>query len=356
MQLSHEQVVGETGFEVGGLQNWGHEEDVQPDVAVRAMLPVLRLELDFRFDDAAWLPPLRGAMWRSVLGLELKRMEERGHWPVPAGGMLGLNPQSMWRWVYKTDATQSLVRPSFGTPPHPVVIDSPPESDWQIVPPGSTIRFQISVFGRMTHAFRPLIEAFQRAGAKGLGKAITREGMRGRASMIAVHQVWRSQGEESRPLWTADRGWLSEQVEPDWPEPPMAHLVRIHFVTPLRLEENKRLVKAEHFRPAHLFAALSRRISGLMSGETGTVLNHDFRHLKFIWEQLEFESAKIEWVDLERWSTSQQTEVPAGGIVGSAVIHLTGLQPLFDWLWLAQWTHVGKGTLMGLGSIRLESL
>lgn len=55
-----------------------------------------------------------------------------------------------------------------------------------------------------------------------------------------------------------------------------------------------------------------------------------------------------------RWSASQQRDVDMSGIIGSFVLDLRGAEALFPYLWLGQWLYAGKGTVMGMGAIRLR--
>ena len=42
-----------------------------------------------------------------------------------------------------------------------------------------------------------------------------------------------------------------------------------------------------------------------------------------------------------------------GGLVGSFILNLSGLETVWPYLWLGQWIHAGKAATMGLGAIRL---
>ncbi|MEZ5581405.1 MAG: CRISPR system precrRNA processing endoribonuclease RAMP protein Cas6 [Candidatus Competibacteraceae bacterium] len=42
-----------------------------------------------------------------------------------------------------------------------------------------------------------------------------------------------------------------------------------------------------------------------------------------------------------------------GGIIGELTLTGDKLAPFWPYLWLGQWTHVGKGAVMGLGQYRL---
>ena len=45
-----------------------------------------------------------------------------------------------------------------------------------------------------------------------------------------------------------------------------------------------------------------------------------------------------------------------GGLVGSVELGMEGLDDFWSYLWLGQWTHVGKGTSMGMGAYTIENL
>ena len=43
-----------------------------------------------------------------------------------------------------------------------------------------------------------------------------------------------------------------------------------------------------------------------------------------------------------------------GGIVGGFVLDMTGLAPLWPYLWLGPWLHAGKAATMGMGAVLLR--
>jgi len=47
--------------------------------------------------------------------------------------------------------------------------------------------------------------------------------------------------------------------------------------------------------------------------------------------------------------------VPMGGLIGEVELDGAGLESFWPYLWLGQWTHAGKGAVMGLGGYRIES-
>ena len=43
-----------------------------------------------------------------------------------------------------------------------------------------------------------------------------------------------------------------------------------------------------------------------------------------------------------------------GGIIGVLELNMSGLENFWPYLWLGQWTHIGKGTSMGMGAYSIK--
>ena len=59
------------------------------------------------------------------------------------------------------------------------------------------------------------------------------------------------------------------------------------------------------------------------------------------------------WHEWTRYSARQDTLLQMGGLVGSFALPGAALAPFWSCLWAGQWTHAGKGAVMGLGRYRL---
>ena len=59
-------------------------------------------------------------------------------------------------------------------------------------------------------------------------------------------------------------------------------------------------------------------------------------------------------LDLVRYSGSQKAEVELRGVAGSLALPV-GPGPLSSLLAAAAWIHIGKGTVMGLGQIKITA-
>jgi hypothetical protein len=124
--------------------------------------------------------------------------------------------------------------------------------------------------------------------------------------------------------------------------------------TPLRLKAEGRHVVPEQFRFGSLFSPLLRRISLLTAFHTDTPLQTDFAALTRTAQEIAVQSSQLRWHDWTRYSARQDTLLQMGGLLGEIRLSGTGLEPFWPYLWLGQWTHVGKGTSMGLGRYRIE--
>jgi hypothetical protein len=114
-------------------------------------------------------------------------------------------------------------------------------------------------------------------------------------------------------------------------------------------------VGPKRFPPGALVANLVRRVSMMSEFFGDTPLETDFRALKALWEGLVARDPMLAFADQLRWSSHQQRELGMGGVIGSFVLDMRGVEALFPYLWLGQWVHAGKGAVMGMGAIRLKA-
>jgi hypothetical protein len=99
---------------------------------------------------------------------------------------------------------------------------------------------------------------------------------------------------------------------------------------------------------------LLRRISLITYFHTDTPLETDFAALTKQARLHNFSAQQLKWYDWTRYSSRQQTEMNMGGLIGSLQLDMQGLEPFWPYLWLGQWTHLGKGTSMGMGAYSIK--
>ncbi len=212
-----------------------------------------------------------------------------------------------------------IMRPA---PPDP---DTAPALDW--------ILFNV----QQSHE-KPLWRGWDIASGMGLGSIREPFGIRRRV-FLAPDNV--------PPSWNS---WNLAEV--DWPlkgDPCITPAI-LRFEVPLRLIRQRRLVATPGF--SDIVLAALRRISAL----AGLGRSDQYRDLV---RAVRAEAAKIDanaWTgercNLVRWSAAQQREVELFGITGSIPLpHGPGF--LWPLLAAAQWSHIGKGTVFGMGEIRI---
>jgi hypothetical protein len=136
--------------------------------------------------------------------------------------------------------------------------------------------------------------------------------------------------------------------------PKMPKEIDIYFHSPLRIKRDSKNLTARDFTFGAFFGTLLRRVSMLSYFHTDTPLETDFAALTIKARSIQFTSQQLKWYDWTRFSSRQQTEMNMGGLVGSAHLDMQDLEDLWPYLWLGQWTHVGKGTSMGMGAYTLS--
>ncbi|WP_290652122.1 CRISPR system precrRNA processing endoribonuclease RAMP protein Cas6 [Aquisalimonas sp.] len=139
-------------------------------------------------------------------------------------------------------------------------------------------------------------------------------------------------------------------------EPPLApRAARVVLEHPVRLRRDNRTLDVGAFRLDAFCSAILRRVSSLREA-TGKSMQADFAGLlDHVRSGLRLHGASLTWQEAERYSARQGQRVPQGGLVGTFEVH-GDLAPIWPWLWTGQWTHVGKGAVMGLGRYRVEPL
>jgi hypothetical protein len=226
--------------------------------------------------------------------------------------------------------------------PHPFLLDpegaSPAEGRYALTVP---------LFGKGTAYLPQVVHALQQAGRSGIG---------GRRQTYELQAIEREAG-PGHNQWQTVTGPNAPVVpgEPDFADvPPPPDKVRIRLVTPLRVQRNGNLVSAEELGMGDLLAPLIRRISLLSYFHGPVPLEGDFASITEKARGLPLLESDLRWEDGVRHSGRQGKRVPTGGLLGELVTEIPDNDPLWPFLWLGQWTHAGKGTVMGLGKYRLE--
>ncbi len=272
-------------------------------------LPLTRYRLTFEAREELTMPAFAGPLWRSVLGPQLK----------DAGEVL-------FQHFYQKDVP-------------PYIISTPLTDGDQLYKTRDFFGFELTLIGRANSVVSTVLECFDKAARIGLGKG------KKQAHLVDVVTTWHPDGVDKRQTNSVESPAI----------PPMPSQVCIEFMTPvsLKMKRSKALVKAGNFQAFDFFDKLVRRVSTLMRDYTDQELNADFKHLKYLGERAGIKENFLEDCYMKRWSSRQQKDVPLDGMVGVISLDMPDIKELWPYLWLGQWTHVGKNAVMGCGAYHI---
>ena len=324
----------------------GPGQHADAPAAVTLDLPVARHRLHLIAETAVRLPAYAGSAWRGALGHALKRtvcVTGARHCPDCL-----LYRSCVYPYVFETPPPERAGKlRKYPAAPHPFVIEPWPAC--REVAPGAAFGVDLVLIGRGQAQLAYFIEALRRAGRGGVGQG----GAQG-AGRYALARVEQQTAAGWQTIYTAGGRLESLPAQTPVLPPPPAGPVRVELSTPLRLRVAEDLVTAERLRFRDFFAALLRRLSLLSYFHTDTPLDTDFRALVQAADAVPIEDADLRWHDWTRYSSRQDALLQMGGLVGTFVLPSAALAPFWPYLWLGQWTHAGKGAVMGLGRYRLD--
>ena len=310
-------------------------------MSVLPILPLACLRLHFRATVDLRLPAYTGSAWRGAFGHALKRLVCVTR--EPACPPCLLYRSCIYPYLFETPPDPGVGKlTQYPAAPHPYLLI--PDEHGGRVPAGETLTVDVTLFGHGNRHLPYVIHAMDQAGQRGLSKD------RGALTLLRVAQA---DGADWRPIYVPG-GNLTPLPAVAPVAPPCPERLILRLLTPLRLNSEDRLVSQDRFRFHHLFSNLLRRISLLTAFHTDDPLETDFAGLTRAARALNLTLSRLRWHEWARFSSRQDTLVKMGGLVGEIGLEGAGLEPFWPYLWLGQWTHAGKGAVMGLGRYRID--
>lgn len=308
------------------------------DVSIPA-IPLKTYRFNFSIADSVRLPENPGSAWRGAFGHALKRTVcvVRN---TPCNQCL-LKQACAYSYVFETPPpAHSEKMRKYTSIPHPFVFRFARQQDKD-----NAYSLDMTLFGHGQRYFPYIIHALQTAGKDGIG------GQRQMFDLVQIEEI--DQRGNSKTIYqTGELQAQQAPVSPKIPElPPKIDLV---FQSPLRIRHDQKNLAASDFNFGALFSTLLRRVSMLSYFHTDTPLDTDFAGLTAQARPIKIINQQLQWHDWTRYSSRQKTEMQMGGLLGSISLDAEGLEDFWPYLWLGQWTHVGKGTSMGMGAYSIQ--
>ena len=280
-------------------------------------------------------PRFSGSAWRGAFGRALRQTVCVTR--LDSCGTCLLKASCAYSYLFETPIpSDALKMRRYPAAPHPFALQI-----HDATATGSPYVLGLNLFGHGNRYLPYVIHAMAQAAAEGIGRR--RTGL----SLTAVQQAG-TVTDEWRTIYTPE-GELKPLL-PETPAPPACGTtVRIVLCSPLRVQRREALVGPQEFTFTDLFGPLLRRLSMLAYFHGDFPLDVDFRGLVEQARQVPLIWTKLRWHDWTRYSSRQQTTMQMGGLIGEFALDGGEIGPFWPYLWVGQWTHVGKGTSMGLG-------
>ncbi len=308
-------------------------------------LPIARYRFHLQAETPITFPAYSGSTWRGAFGHALRRTVCVTREPTCQGCLL--QRSCVYSYVFETPAGQEPLLGKIDTAPHPYVLN-PLDTCGSEYAPGESLVVGLTLIGKAIEQLPYMIHALQQVGTKGIGKHD------GQYRLQAVEQ----ESVVSSSHWqTIYQDGAALQALPSTytiPPAPTQGQVKITFITPYRALQDGKLMRRARFHYQPFMNQIIRRVSLLHALHAGQVLTPDYKALSEHAASIPIQRSDLYWYEWARYSNRQQTKVQMGGLLGSFQVPAALLTDYWDWLWLGQWTHVGKGAVMGMGEYNLQ--
>ncbi len=296
--------------------------------------PIARYRFDFVATKSIHLPAYAGSALRGTFGHSLRSIacmtRQKDCKACP------LYQDCAYTNIFEAPAPKSHKLQKFSQIPNAYVFE-PPSWGKQHYEPGEILSFHMVLVGHAIARLALIIYA--------LSKAFERDVAHGTAKLLEV-RVETPNGED---LIYSDQDPVIADHDPRLTLsllPPKKE-VRLQFHTPLRLQNNGKILSSEELSAATILMALVRRISLIAEFHCSLNLDADFGLLRTKAETTNL-AQQMRWQIFTRFSSRQKTLLNYNGLVGECILY--DLDPVFlPFLQLGTWLHLGKGATFGLG-------
>lgn len=236
--------------------------------------------------------------------------------------------------------------------PRPFIIEAP-VGNQRFFQAGEILEFHLVLIGRGLDYLPYFILTFSELGKSGLGPG------------NGIYEILEVQNLAATPpvtIYAAGTGFSKTSIKSfngdRFQEKKIpSSRIQIQFQTPTRIKSEGSIRAEIGFQ--EFIRALLRRISSLCYFHCGSELTVDFKDLISQAEAIKVESQNLHWQGQDRFSGRQKQTIHMGGVVGTIIYkapHSDDFIPFAPLLHAGQWTHVGKGAVMGLGKYSMEPL
>ena len=298
------------------------------------------------------LPPYKGSTLRGSFGAAFQQIICSQKERVCLKCML--KHTCPYSYIFETPVPPGAeVLKKYQSIPRPFVIE-PPEDTRTHYKPGDALSFRLVLIGKGITYLPYFVVAFQRLGELGIGKGrkpFQLKNVNAVNPMTSEHwPVFNSiEGKLlENQSYTINGSQIVEYARKQYGQPSQ---IEIEFLTMTRLKYEHNFIKHAEFHI--IIRNLLRRLSSLAYFHHGHELDVDIKQLLVKAEQVHIVEDNTRWVDWERFSSRQDRKINLGGIKGK-ITYEGEMSDFIPLLVLGELTHVGKGTVFGMGKYKLH--
>jgi len=315
-------------------------------VSAATTFPLARYRLEWQASTPIRLPEYAGSMLRGAFGHALRQLACMTRRKECTG--CPLLSSCPYPAIFAPPPPNAHALQKFSQIPVPYIIEPP---DWgaRQLGEGEVFAFHVVLVGRTLRELPLIILAWRRAFARGVGAGD------GTAELLRV--VHCGEGKETE-IHRPDTGTIVPHaqaiaVNASETEGTGQDRLSLHFVTPLRLQQNGHALAPEKLASRTLLMALVRRANLLAEFHADGPLVDNFGSLLAASANIR-DKKRLVWRDWTRFSSRQQQKMTLGGVIGEWTIS-GNLTPFLPFLRLGEWLHVGKEAAFGLGHYTLST-
>lgn len=308
-------------------------------------LPISRYRLIFKSLNSFKLPPYAGSSWRGAFGHALRNTHCMTNKPTCQG--CTLQESCVYNYIFETPPpSNSLKMRKYPSVPHPFVLRIPENAKCDYKE-NENLEIELVLFGDANSYLVQIIKSLELAASNGI--------QQGKLSLRGVEQLIQQSDLQWRAIDINSES--TNAMAPVMPAiPTCPKNVQISITHPMHLTAQGKRVKTQEFIFSNIFSPLLRRISMLQYFHGPSELEADFSTLMGLSKNVTINSTTLSEYRWHRYSSRQKQKMPMGGIVGEFNLKGEDIEHFWPYLYLGQYTHVGKGTSMGQGQYKISSL
>lgn len=306
----------------------------------------LPLSVKIQAQEEFLLPVYKGGTFRGGFGYSFKKAVCALRFVNDCKDCI-LASSCVYAYIFETlKPLNSKVMRKYEHVPHPFVL-CPPLERKRLYQKGDVLDFGLVLIGKAIEFLPYFIIVFQALASEGLGAD------KGKCVLKEIVS-W-----DGRQVYTFGKNTVEKVGVISGKDlnanSPQHNLVKMNFLTPVRLQRDGRIVDCD-LSFQDIFRALLRRISLLAYFHCKIDIENEGLNFKALIEkskEIKTREDNTHWFHWKRYSTRQKRPMPMGGLVGD-VIFEGDLSLFWPFLVLGEYFHVGKNTSFGFGKYKLN--